>query len=216
MAFTVDSRVMELLCARLCHDLVGPVGALNNGIELLSEATGAPDPEVVALVGESAQAAARRLKALRLAFGFVDDGAGEGHFVEARDVASPLFEPGKVKLEWLAGPADGPVKRSSVKLLLNVVLLAADSLIAGGTLEVRFENTGGQPSATVSAVGRGARLPPGVAEMLARSLGPDQLTARTVHAYYTGLLAESIEARFEARELEPGRIQYSLAFPRAA
>src|SRR5215213_6056421 len=129
----------SLLCSRLCHDLLSPVGALNNGIELLSDEH---DPEMRArcldLLGESARASANKLKFFRLAFGAA---GGFGDSVDTREAHSALeglFGPERrIELGWLV--AGDKLPKGAVKLLLNLGLLAGDALVRGRRLDIGAE-----------------------------------------------------------------------------
>jgi histidine phosphotransferase ChpT len=129
----------SLLCSRLCHDLLSPVGALNNGLELLADEH---DPEMrarcVELLGESARASANKLKFFRLAFGAA---GGFGETVdtrEARTAIEGLFADNKrLQLGWLV---DEPVlAKSAIKVMLNLALIAGDALVRGGQLDIGGE-----------------------------------------------------------------------------
>ena len=129
----------SLLCSRLCHDLLSPVGALNNGIELLADED---DPEMrercLELLAESARASANKLKFFRLAFGA---GGGFGDEVdtrEARGALEGLYGPEKrIELGWMVAGEQLP--KGAVKLLLNLAMIAGDSLVRGGRLDVGAE-----------------------------------------------------------------------------
>jgi len=129
----------SLLCSRLCHDLLSPVGALNNGIELLADEQ---DPEMrercLELLAESARASANKLKFFRLAFGA---GGGFGDEVdtrEARGALEGLYGPEKrIELGWMVAGEQLP--KGAVKLLLNLAMIAGDSLVRGGRLDVGAE-----------------------------------------------------------------------------
>lgn len=146
----------SLLCSRLCHDLLSPVGALNNGIELIADET---DPDVreqcIGLLGDSARTTAGKLKFFRLAFGAAG-GLGEAipaH--EIRGAVEGLFPPGgKLELQWMiAGDA---LPKPAAKLLLNLVMLAGEALPRGGTLAIGAEQNA---QATEIAVrGEGGRI----------------------------------------------------------
>jgi len=126
----------SLLCSRLCHDLMSPVGALNNGIELLADET---DPDMrdkcLELLGESARATANKLKFFRLAFGA---GGGFGEEIDTREAQSALEGlfggEGKIELGWVVENEKLP--KGAVRLLLNLALLAVDALLRGGRLDV--------------------------------------------------------------------------------
>jgi histidine phosphotransferase ChpT len=129
----------SLLCSRLCHDLLSPIGALNNGIELLADEH---DPEMRArcldLLGESARASANKLKFFRLAFGAAGGFAEEVDTREARTAIDGLFgSDGRIQIGWMV---DEPtMSKSALKVLLNLVLIAGDSLVRGGRLDIGAE-----------------------------------------------------------------------------
>ncbi len=129
----------SLLCSRLCHDLLSPVGALNNGIELMADEQ---DPQmrqrVLALLGESALASANKLKFFRLAFGAAG-GFGEAVDTrEARAAIEGLFGPdSKVRVHWMV--AEPALAKTAIKVLLNLALIAGDALVRGGDLHVGAE-----------------------------------------------------------------------------
>lgn len=143
----------SLLCSRLCHDLLSPVGALNNGLELLADET---DPEMRArcmeLLGESARASANKLKFFRLAFGAA---GGFGETVdtrEARAAIEGLFgDTHRVKIGWLI--EDSVLPKTAIKVLLNLALIAGDALIRGGQLDIGAEMVGSQVEIVVRGDG---------------------------------------------------------------
>jgi histidine phosphotransferase ChpT len=131
----------SLLCSRLCHDLMSPVGALNNGIELLADEQ---DPEMrercLELLSDSARATANKLKFFRLAFGA---GGGFGDAIdttEAKAALQGLVSSDKVELGWMI--EDAKLSKGAVKLLLNLALIAGDSLVRGGRLDIGAESSG--------------------------------------------------------------------------
>src|SRR5687767_13880549 len=129
----------SLLCSRLCHDLLSPVGALNNGLELLADEN---DPDMrercLELLGDSARASANKLKFFRLAFGAAGGFADEVETSEARVAIEGLFgTDGRIQLGWMV---DEPLmSKSALKILLNLVLIAGDALVRGGRLDVGAE-----------------------------------------------------------------------------
>jgi histidine phosphotransferase ChpT len=128
----------SLLCSRLCHDLLSPVGALNNGLELLADET---DPAMrercMELLAESARASAGKLKFFRLAFGA---GGGLGENIDTREAQAALtglIDSRRVELAWLVNEPALP--KGAVKVLLNLAMLASDALVRGGRLDVGAE-----------------------------------------------------------------------------
>ena len=138
MTIPADLSLAELLCARLCHDLSGPVGAAAAGAELLGELGGdGIDGDTLGLVAASAAAAAARLKFFRAAFGpgGRDQACGplreliSGYLESSQSAAAP-----QIALDWRIAAADLPA--STTRLVLNLVLIARDSLPRGGTIIV--------------------------------------------------------------------------------
>jgi histidine phosphotransferase ChpT len=209
MGVAVDLRVVELLCSRLCHDLVGPVGAVSNGVELLSELDSPPDVEALTLVGQSAQNAARRLRFFRAAYGAST--ATNISVGEVRDLVTGMVGDRHIAVQMDAGLAI-PAHPVSVKLLLNMILMGAECLPRGGTLHVRVDRAA-KPTIVVSAEGAGAILPDGVSVAL-DGMPIESLTARTVQSYFTGRLAESCGTRLEISDREPSRIVLQAAMSR--
>lgn len=145
----------SLLCSRLCHDLLSPVGALNNGLELLADET---DPEMRArcleLLSESARASANKLKFFRLAFGAA---GGFGETIDSREARAAiegLFgDNHRVKLGWLV--EDAVLPKPAIKVLLNLSLIAGDALVRGGQLDIGAETRNDDRGAMVEIVVRG-------------------------------------------------------------
>ncbi|WP_326524187.1 histidine phosphotransferase family protein [Sphingomonas sp.] len=146
----------SLLCSRLCHDLLSPVGALNNGLELLADEN---DPAMRArcleLLADSAKASANKLKFFRLAFGAA---GGFGDMVdtrEARTAIGGLFGDGhRVELGWMVEEETLP--KGAVKVLLNLALIAGDALVRGGRLDIGAETIDGHVEIVVR--GEGPRI----------------------------------------------------------
>ncbi len=161
----------SLLCSRLCHDLMSPVGALNNGIELLSDET---DPEMrekcLELLSDSARATANKLKFFRLAFGAGGGFGDEIDTTEARASLEGLFKAeGKIELGWVV--EDEKLPKGAIRLLLNLALLAADALVRGGHLDVGAERADGRIELAVRAEGPRILLDPVLRETLATGGG---------------------------------------------
>ncbi len=181
----------SLLCSRLCHDLLSPVGALNNGLELLADEH---DPEMrqrcLELLGESAKASANKLKFFRLAFGAA---GGFGETIdtrEARAAIEGLFGPNhRVSLGWLI--EDPTLPKGGIKVLLNLALLAGDALIRGGQLDIGAEYHDGQVEIVVRAEGPRIILDAELRQALLGETGDTVVTPRAAAAYLVhALVAE--------------------------
>jgi histidine phosphotransferase ChpT len=158
----------SLLCSRLCHDLMSPVGALNNGIELLADET---DPDMrekcLELLSDSARASANKLKFFRLAFGAAGGFGEDVDTHEARGALDGVFGPDRrIELGWVAG--DEKLPKGAVKLLLNLAMLAGDALVRGGRLDVGAERgADGEIEIAVRAEGPRILLDPVLRDTLA-------------------------------------------------
>jgi len=200
---TASLELASLLCSRLCHDLLSPVGALSNGLELLAEEK---DPQMrqrcFELLEQSARVSADKLKFFRLAFG------AAGGFGEAVPVAEP-----KALIEALAGPSgriavrwtvsSQTLPKAAVKILLNLALIAIEALVRGGTLEIVLEERGEGQGAEIAVRASGPRIAfdPVVGRALASQLAPGELSSRTAPAAMVAQLAASCG----------GGVQYALA-----
>jgi histidine phosphotransferase ChpT len=200
MSVSVDLRVLELLSSRLCHELISPVGAINNGIELMDE----DDPEFVKeatkLIGNSARTAGRRLDFYRFAY-------GTGRAGTARDVALGLLEGGKARCDW-----DDSVNALEVewqRIACNMVVIAAEALPRGGTIQVATAS--GKPGLVVRGAGDAVNLTAEFRAVLDGSATVPDLTARTVQAYYTVKLAEALGAKLSLAEPGLGSVTFTAA-----
>ncbi|AXK41912.1 histidine phosphotransferase family protein [Erythrobacter aureus] len=178
-----------MLCSRLCHDMLSPVGALSNGLELLAMET---DPEmranVMQLLEQSALISTNKLKFFRLAFG------AAGGFGEHVEVAEPqaliealIADKGNITINWaLAEPTLG---KPAVKVLLNFAQIAIDALVRGGTLDIGAEVRDGACEIVVRAGGPKIAFDETIGKALDGSLDRSELTSRTAAAHMINLLA---------------------------
>ncbi|MCE7798496.1 histidine phosphotransferase [Sphingobium sufflavum] len=172
----------SLLCSRLCHDLLNPVGALNNGIELLADET---DPamreQCIGLLGDSARVSAAKLKYYRLAFG---SAGGYGDTLPAHEVKDAIegvfANTGRVKIEWIV--AEDSLPKLAAKVLLNLALIAGESLPRGGVLMVGLELVGGAVEIAVRGEGPRLTLDKDIRRALAGTLPASEISSRTVSA----------------------------------
>jgi histidine phosphotransferase ChpT len=209
----VDLKVAQLLCSRLCHDLVGPIGAVNAGMELMSDGTGDMDG-AIALVAGSGQQLKRCVIFYRLAFGI---GAGaRASVADARMLAGELLSEGPVALEWFVPAVPGPgraICADGMKLLLNMVLLCVDSLPRGGILAVGVTNLAQGTGVVMTASGVGARF----RGELRTAMGPDfpagELSARTVQGYFAARLAERLGTTITVSDMDEGKVQLASVLP---
>lgn len=180
----------SLLCSRLCHDMLSPVGALNNGLELLADER---DPEMrqrcMELLEQSARTTADKLKFFRLAFGAAG-GFGEAVPVdEAKSVIESLVASAKrVEAHWALSADRLP--KPAVKVLLNLAQIGLDALVRGGTLDIGAELRDGTSEIVVRAAGPKIAFDESIGEALEGNLDGNQITSRTAAAHMLALLAE--------------------------
>lgn len=179
----------SLLCSRLCHDLLSPVGALNNGLELLADET---DPAMrercLELLNDSARASANKLKFFRLAFGAA---GGFGEMVEAREarvaIEGLVSDNKRIELHWAV--EEPMLPKAAIKVLLNLSLIASEALIRGGRMDVGGETNDGHLEIVVKLEGGRIVLDDEVRRTLTEGEGPDGVTPRVAAAYMVHTLA---------------------------
>ncbi|RSU47495.1 histidine phosphotransferase family protein [Sphingomonas sp. S-NIH.Pt15_0812] len=173
----------SLLCSRLCHDLLSPVGALNNGLELMADET---DPAMrercMELLAESARTSANKLKFFRLAFGAA---GGFGDLLDPREariaIEGLLSDARRTQLGWMVEAEALP--KAAVKVLLNLAMIANEALVRGGQLDIGAEAAGGRIEIVVRIEGQRIILDPELRAMLTGGLAASALVSRTAAAY---------------------------------
>ena len=182
-----DLDLAALLCSRVCHDIISPVGAIANGLELMDDPDVDTDMKATALdmVRSSAKAATAKLKFCRIAFGASGSAGAHIDLGEAGETAKAFVGDEKIKLDWQAPRENRP--KAEVKLILNMLMLAMAGIPRGGLITVSVDGR----SFNVSAKGERAKVPQPMADVLQGVTAADTLDARMVQPYYARLLAES-------------------------
>src|SRR5499427_10124213 len=182
-------ELAALLCSRVCHDLISPVGAIVNGLEVLDDN---PKPEdrdfALDLIRKSAKTASARLQFCRLAFGAAGSSGAQIDLGDAQTMARGHLEDGKTSITWNLPRILLPKNR--VKLLLNMLVIAQHTIPRGGTLTVDPIGEGDSMGFRVTASGLNARLPQNIADLISASQ-PPAADAHAVQPYYTRLLAQA-------------------------
>jgi histidine phosphotransferase ChpT len=177
-----------LLCSRVCHDLISPVGAIVNGLEVLDDNPKAEDRDfALDLIRKSARTASARLQFCRLAFGAAGSAGAQIDLGDALAMARGHIEDGKITLTWNLPRLLLPKNR--VKLLLNMLVIAQQTIPRGGTLTIDPIGDGETMSFRVTAAGLNARVQQNIADQL--SSGSSAVDAHAVQPYYTRLLAQA-------------------------
>ena len=178
-----------LLCSRVCHDLISPVGAIVNGLEVLEEEK---DEETktfaLDLIKKSAGTASARLQFCRIAFGAAGSAGAQIDLGDAENIARGFIEDDKTKLAWNLPRALLPKNR--VKLLLNMLLIAGQTIPRGGrSRSIRSERA--RPWASRSAPPGPTPVPPAVAALLPGDAGDDAARRPRIQPFYASLLAQA-------------------------
>jgi histidine phosphotransferase ChpT len=207
---SIDLRVCELLCSRLCHDLISPIGAVTNGIELIEEEGGRLAADALELAGRSARQSTRLLQFYRIAFGLGGSFAAS-RLAEVRELAEGYLGAGRHRLDWPGDP-DQPLSSGLGKLILNMVLLATDCLPRGGRIGVATQTSDGWTAAAVTADGD-VRLSDELRSAISEETDPAGLTPRTVQAHFTALLAIRAGGELIAAAPDAQTLRLTVAVP---
>jgi histidine phosphotransferase ChpT len=189
---TLDALdLAALLCSRVCHDVISPVGAIVNGLEVLEEDN---DPSMrdfaLDLIRKSARQASARLQFARLAFGAAGSAGAAIDLGDAEAVARGMYQDDKITLSWTAPRALVPKNR--VKLLLNLMVLATSAIPRGGSIDVAVEGEDAErASFRLTAKGINARIPAHAEALVAGAPESGVVDAHGIQTFYTGLIART-------------------------
>jgi histidine phosphotransferase ChpT len=177
-----------LLCSRVCHDVISPVGAIVNGLEVLEDEKDASMRELAFdLIAKSARQASARLQFARLAFGAAGSAGAAIDTGDAEQVARAFVSDENTSLGWTGSRLLLPKNR--VKLLLNLILIADNAIPRGGALDVEVLDEGAR--FVVRAKGLNARIPPHAPELMAGRAADGTVDAHAIQPFYAGLVAEA-------------------------
>ena len=209
------SDFASLLCSRLCHDLLSPVGALNNGLELLADEH---DPEMRAkcleLLNESAAASANKLKFFRLAFGAA---GGFGEEVDAREaklvIEGMYVASGRIELGWMVNLPT--LSKPAIKVLLNLALIAGDALVRGGRLDVGVEHVGEGVELAIRAEGPRLVLDPELRTALTGDVADDMVTPRAAPAWLAHSIVKDCGGSIMVSDPDADFLLFGASLPRS-
>ncbi len=198
----LNLKVLQLLSSRLCHDIVGPAGAIQNGIELFEEMGSEEDEGALEVIATSSEKLLARIAFFRLTFGQGGPNGRKSPLAEARELAQAYLKGSRVSLDWPPEMAESLEKKITViaiKILLNMILVAIDAIPRGGSLEVSVStedeiHKGQAVNLVVRAIGRGAFLSEDLqcALLSEKSSHADlNLSAQNIHGFFCQRLAEN-------------------------
>ena len=215
----IDLKIGQLLCARLCHDLIGPAAAISAGGELMLEEDASADDgaDVRDLIVESGRQLAGRLAFFRTAFGPAGSRSCGLSRTQVRELAQGFLHGGRVQLDWQAADEPGddrPLAADAVRVLLGLIMLAVDALPHGGRLVVSIRPQGADTCLSLTATGRSPRLGDELVTAL-RATEMKAVTPRTVHAFYLSRLAERLRASLVIESTAGDRLELRARVPQA-
>ncbi len=211
MDLKIDLRVAELLASRLCHDLVGPIGAVGNGLEILADDAGMAE-DAMKLTASSARQASTILQFFRLAYGMAGTRVG-ADYSQIRNLSAALLESSRTKLDWATVQAPEGAPDGIAKVVLNMIALAHEALPRGGRLNVEIEAGAGGVEARVTATGQDAHLRPESLAGLQDDVNLEDMTPRGVQGYFTRLTAKRLGSDLEVETPAPDSLLFRVVVP---
>lgn len=202
MSFMIDLRVLELLCSRICHDLISPVTAINNGMELLDDDPGDMLDDIRDLLKNSASEGAGKLQYFRLAYGMGGAQDGEVGIGTAADLTVRLEKHEKSSIHW-PDEREKMLPRLVIKSAMNMVLMGIEALPRGGEITVSFAGS----DVSVLAVGQAARVEEGNLEVIQGDPAVDALTPRTIQTYFTKQVIKAAGGHLDVDASQPDTIR---------
>ena len=197
---TLDTLdLAALLCSRVCHDLISPTGAIVNGLEVLEEKESDEETKTFALelIKKSARTASARLQFCRLAFGAAGSAGAQIDLGDGETMARAFMEDDKTKLAWNLPRAFLP--KNKVKLLLNLLIIAGQTIPRGGTLTVDPVGEGEKMGFRIISSGLNARIPQAVPTLLEGASESGSVDAHAIQPFYAGLLARACGLKVEIK-----------------
>lgn len=196
----MPSDLAALLCARICHDLISPVGALGTALEVLDDDANADmHADALDLVRLAARQASAKLQFLRLAFGAGTSAPGQIGQSALMELINGIYGDGKVSVTWEKSGIN--LEKVHARLLLNMMMMAAQSIPRGGEVVISVSETDAVDIKT-EATGRRARLEDNVPKTLSGQSPEDGFDGRSIQPFYTGLIVRELKGKIAASIVE--------------
>lgn len=202
-------RLAQLLTTRLCHDLAGPIGAVNNGIEFLGEEAAEIREDALQLAASSAAQALQRLQFYRHLYGIIKQG-GEASNAELQQLATKAIQTDRLAIDWSGWLPDATLTRQKGQLLLHMVLLVSQSLLKGGTVRVMVRRDGESINIQVEGSGDMVRFNPHIAEAARQGMPESDITPENVQACLFYALTRKLGLHYGA-EVSDQQLRLTLA-----
>ncbi|WP_448953670.1 histidine phosphotransferase ChpT [Labrys neptuniae] len=202
--FQLDALdLAALLCSRVCHDVINPVGAIVNGLEVLEDEDDASMKAfALDLIKKSSRNASARLQFARIAFGAAGSAGASIDLGDAENVARGFIQDEKVTLSWSAPRQFMP--KNKVKLLLNLLVVATTTIPRGGSISAKVIGDAETPSFEIVSLGGNSRIPPGLIGLLAGEPENGTLDSHLIQPYYTGLIARAAAMSVAVEAIDGG------------
>ena len=185
------TTLSAMLCARICHDLISPVGALGTAIEILDDPANVDmHDDAMALVRTSSRQAAAKLKFLRLAFGAAGSAPGVIPMSEVMTLSNDMFADSKPDLVWNIESIG--IDKDQARILLNLIMLAVQAAPRGGTVTISHQSHGEGDNFELVSEGPKARLDAAMAKAIAGKVPEDGFDGRSIQPLYASLLTRDI------------------------
>lgn len=192
-----NTKLTALVASRICHDMVEPMSAIIQGLEMIKDGEGKPDPDALSLLDHGVGKAWAKLEFFRFAMAGAT-AEGDSTLEEGHAVADKLYSVLKADLAWNAPAVAMP--RPAVRVIVNLLLIANECLPRGGKVEITAEKYGDGGQVIVTATGPRAKLKEATAAALRGEDG--ELSGHTIQPTLTGLLAKQGGVELSARESE--------------
>lgn len=181
------STLAALLCSRVCHDLINPVGMVNTGLEVLDDESNADmHGDAIDLIRNASRQANAKLNFLRDAFGAAGSAPGIFPLDEIKKKTMDMYADSKATLNWQIS-ADG-LEKSKARLLMNMIMIAVNTIPRGGDVVISGEDS----QLKLVATGRRAELKPEIEKALGGKTPEDGFDGRTIQPFYTGMIAREL------------------------
>lgn len=212
---TIDAKTLELITSKICHDLISPIGAINNGLEIMEEMGPDSGMDVTDLIASSAQIASAKLKAFRLAYG----AGGSDANIKLSDAHSALQgildHERRLSQDWDPSVKIGPemLPKGTAKMIACFLLLAMECLPKGGVLRV---STGDEGQVIISGEGENPILKDGFEGCIHQTISLQDVSPALTHAFMTGFLAKDYGFDVVNIERTEGKLIFALQLPTAS
>jgi len=202
--FQLDALdLAALLCSRVCHDVINPVGAIVNGLEVLEDEDDASMKAfALDLIKKSSRTASARLQFARIAFGAAGSAGSSIDLGDAENVARGFIQDDKVTLSWSAPRVFMP--KNKVKLLLNLLIIAGSTIPRGGSIDAKVVGEAEAPSFDILSLGTHSRVPAGLLGLLAGEPESGTLDSHAIQPFYAGLIARAAAMTVRVQSVDGG------------